>query len=184
MLHSSFWRPLALAVSCVLFVAMSLPLTMLSRTAFAQVATTAAVTVERVWTRDGNGNDKINFVDGDPIQYTVIVTNSGSTTVTATFVFEATGPRQIFSWKEDAPVPQGTHGFYSPSAVPNDAPPGTYTIQVTVTYNGQSSTKKSPFTVMLTQTNKIWAGYATAALADHTVTYSKLPLPRLTSQIV
>ena len=150
MLHSSFWRRLALAVSYVLFVAMSLPLMMLRRIAFAQAATTVAVTVERVWTRDGNGNDKISFADGDPIQYTVIVTNSSSTTVTATFVFEATGPRQIFSWKEDASIPQGTHGFYSPSAVPNDAPSGTYTIQVTVTYNGQSSIKKSPFTVTLT----------------------------------
>jgi hypothetical protein len=150
MFRSLYWLSLAITASCLLFVAVLLPSMISTHTAFAQATTTPAVTVERVWTRDGNGQNKNNFVHGDAIQYTVIVKNSGNTTVTATFDFEATGPRQIFSWKQDASVAPGISGYYSPAAVPNDAPPGTYTIRVTVIYNGQSSSNMSPFTVILT----------------------------------
>jgi hypothetical protein len=150
MFRSLFWPGLAITVSCLLFVAMLLSSMLPTHTAFAQATTTPAVTVERVWTRDGNGQNKNNFVHGDAIQYTVIVKNSSNTTVTATFVFEATGPRQIFSWKQDASVAPGLSGYYSPAAVPNDAPPGTYTIRITVIYHGQRSSNMSPFTVIPT----------------------------------
>lgn len=151
MFRSLYWLSLAITVSFLLCVAMLLPSMLSTHTAFAQAATTPTVTVERVWTRDGNGQNKNNFVHGDAIQYTVIVKNSGNTTITATFDFEVTGPRQIFSWKQAASVAPGISGYYSPTAVPNDAPPGTYTIRVTVIYNGQSSSNMSPFTVMPTQ---------------------------------
>jgi hypothetical protein len=150
MFRSLFWLGLAIIVSCLLFVAMLLSSMKPTHTAFAQETTTPTVIVERVWTRDGNGQNKNNFVHGDAIQYTVIVKNSGNTTVTAMFIFEATGPHQIFSWKQNASVAPGLSGYYSPAAVPNDAPPGTYTIRVTVIYNGQSSSNMSPFTIMLT----------------------------------
>lgn len=150
MFRSLFWLGLAITISCLLFVSMLLSSMTPTHTAFAQVTTTPVVTVERAWTRDGNGKNNNNFVRGDAIQYTVIVKSSANTTVTATFVFEAKGPRQIFSWKQEAAVAPGLSGYYSPTAVPNDAPPGTYTLRVTVIYNGQSSSNTSPFTIMPT----------------------------------
>lgn len=147
MFRSLFWLGLAITVSCLLFVAMLPSSITPTRTAFAQATTTPTVTVERVWTRDGNGQNKNNFVRGDAIQYTVIVKNSANTMVTAMFVFDVTGPRQIFSWKQSASVAPGISGYYSPTAVPNDAPPGAYTLRVTVIYNGQSSSSTSPFTI-------------------------------------
>lgn len=157
MFRSLFWRGLAIAVSCLLFMTMSLPSMMPLHTAFARAVTTPAVIVERVWTRDGNGHDKASFARGDAIQYAVLISNPGNTTAMATFVFEATGPHQIFSWKDNTSVAPGISGYYSPSAVPYDAPAGRYTIRVTVTSNGQSSTNMSPFTVILTHANKIGA---------------------------
>jgi hypothetical protein len=154
MFRSLFWPGLAAAISCLLFLAILSLSLMFPHTVNAKAVPPPTVTVERVWTRDGNGQDKSNFVTGDAIQYTVLVRNTGNTAVTATFVLIATGPRRIFSWKEDVPVPPGFSGYYSPSTVPNDAPPGTYTIQVTVTTHGQSSTKMGQFTVMLTHSSK------------------------------
>ncbi|HEX6477894.1 MAG TPA: hypothetical protein VF043_03545 [Ktedonobacteraceae bacterium] len=151
MFRSLFWRGFAVAITCLLLQVISLPSLMPLSTAFAQAASPSSVTVERVWTRDGNGQDKSNFVTGDAIQYTVLVRNTGNTAVTATFVLKTTGPRQIFSWNEDVPVPPGFSGYYSPSAIPNDAPPGTYTLQVTVTTQGHSSTKTSQFAVRSTR---------------------------------
>jgi len=150
MFRSLFWPGLAAAISCLLFLAILSLSLMFPHTVNAKAVPPPTVTVERVWTRDGNGQNKNNFVHGDAIQYTVIVKNSGNTTVTATFVFEATGPRQIFSWKQDASVAPGLSGYYSPAAVPNDAPPGTYTIRITVIYHGQRSSNMSPFTVIPT----------------------------------
>jgi hypothetical protein len=155
MFRSLLWRGLATTISCLLLQVISLPSLMPLHTVSAKAVPPPAVTVERVWTRDGNGQNKTNFVTGNAIQYTVLVKNTGNTAVTATFVLKATGPRKIFYWKEDIPVPPGFSGYYSPSAVPNDAPPGTYTIQVTVTTHGKSSTKMGQFGVMPTPSSKI-----------------------------
>jgi hypothetical protein len=149
MFRSLLWRCLAVAITCLLLQVISLPSLIPLPTAFARAAAPSPVTVERVWTRDGNGQNKSNFVTGDAIQYTVLVRNTGNTAVTATFVLKATGPRQIFHWKEDIPVPPGFSGYYSPSSIPNDAPQGTYTLHVTVTTQGHSSTKMSQFAVHL-----------------------------------
>ncbi len=110
--------------------------------------TVSTVAVQKVWTADGNNSAKTSFVPGDTIRYVVQVKNWGSSTVTATFTFRATGPLQIFYWSGSGSVATGTPTFYSPSTVPTGAPLGTYTLKVTVTYNGVSSSGQSQFTVV------------------------------------
>jgi hypothetical protein len=157
--RSLFWRGLAIAVVYMLLAVISFPSSLPLHTVFAQAATTPDVTVERVWTRDGNGHDKTSFIDGDDIQYTVLLNNTSNTTVIATFVFKATGPHQIYFWKGNAPVAPGISGYYSPAAIPANAPPGTYTIHVTVTAHDQSSTNTSSFTVLPTHATRSKKGY-------------------------
>ncbi len=149
MFRPILWRRLAIAEPYLLFVVVLVFSILSPRTASAHVANATGLIVEQTWTRDGNGHDKTSFLRGDAIQYTVLVTNQSNTTVTATFVFDARGPSQIFFWKQNEPVAPGLSGYYSPSTVPNDAKPGTYIIRVTVTYNGLSSSNMSPFTVKL-----------------------------------
>ena len=108
---------------------------------------TISVMVQKVWTADGKNNTKSSFAPGDTIHYMVSVKNSGSSTVTATFNFLATGPKQIFHWSGPGNVAPGTESFYSPSTVPTNAPGGNYRLTATVTYNGVSSGGSSQFKV-------------------------------------
>jgi hypothetical protein len=41
--------------------------------AFAQTTDANILTIERVWTRDGNGNDKTTFIPNDAIQYVTLI---------------------------------------------------------------------------------------------------------------
>jgi murein DD-endopeptidase MepM/ murein hydrolase activator NlpD len=106
-----------------------------------------SLTVDKVWTMDVNNQDKTSFVPGDAIRYSAIVKNGGSSTVTATFTFLASGPKQIYSWTGQGNVVPGSPTIYSQPTIPVDAPEGTYTLTVTVSYNGQTSSKQSQFTV-------------------------------------
>jgi hypothetical protein len=172
MLPATIRRRLTLAVMSLLFLMMLVPLNILPDTAFAQATTVA---VDQVWTADGNNITKTSFVPGDTIHYMVKVTNSGSSTVTATFTFLATGPEQIFSLTTNAPVAANTEYFYSPSTVPVNALKGTYTITVTVTYNGQSSTKENSFTIQPTLQaaySQVWSGYVVEGTTASPVTYT------------
>jgi subtilase family serine protease len=72
--------------------------------------------------------------------------------VTPRFDFQATGPLAIFSWIGDVPIPPGIWYFHLHVSVPTDAPAASYTHRVTMTYNGQTTTKESSFTVGLTGT--------------------------------
>jgi surface antigen len=92
-------------------------------------------------------HDTSAFVPGEPIEFTVAVKNSGTTTVPATLTFAITGPASR-SWTGTAQIPPGTSGWYLPkTVVPNEAPQGTYTITVTVSQNGVSSSGHTTFTV-------------------------------------
>jgi hypothetical protein len=116
-----------------------------------------SLTVDKVWTMDGNNKDKTSFAPGDTIHYGAVVNNKGSSTLTATINFLANGPKQIYSWTGQAPVASGSPSFYTPSTIPVNAPAGTYTLTVTVTYNGKSSSKQSQFTVQAKPTVSITA---------------------------
>lgn len=118
--------------------------------------------MQKVVTTDGNNNIKTSFAPGDAIHYRVRVNNTNSTKVTATFMFLATGPQQIFSWSGTKSVASGTLAITMASSVPVNALKGTYTLTVTVTYNGLSSTKSNSFTVKPTlqaDYSQIWSGY-------------------------
>ena len=123
---------------------------------FTVTTNTLTVTVQKVWTADGNNNAKTSFAPGDAIHYMVQIQNTNSTTVTATITFLATGPQQIYYWSGSASIPTGTPTFYSPSTIPTGAPAGKYTLTVTVSYNSASSSGKSQFTVATVVVQKVW----------------------------
>jgi len=106
------------------------------------------VAVQKVWTADGNNNTQTTFTPGDTIQYEAQVNNPNSATVTASFTFVATGPQQIFSWSGSQSVSSGSSIITQASTVPSTAPAGTYTLNVTVTYNGVSSQGQALFTII------------------------------------
>lgn len=108
------------------------------------------VTLERALTHNGEGTygqEQTIFTPGEVIRYAAIVNNPGNSTVTPKFDFQATGPRAIFSWISDVPIAPGLWRFHLHTSVPADAPVGTYTLRVTMTSNGQATTKQSSFSV-------------------------------------
>jgi hypothetical protein len=132
---------------------------------FTVTSSTPTVTVERAFTRDGNGNEKSSFAPGDAIQYAEVLNNSNSSSVTATFDIQVTNPSRsvIFSDHWNMTLPGGVVGVYTPSTVPTNAAAGTYNFKVTVTYNGMSSSGQSQFTIMLISilNSSNYAGYGT-----------------------
>src|SRR6266849_708675 len=130
-----------------------------SRYFLVAVFTVATVAIQTVWTCDSDGKAKTSFISGEAIRYNVLVKNGGSTSVTATFTFLATGPGRIFSWQGNATVTVGTASFYSPTIIPDNAPGGTYAFQITVTYSSASSTKTSQFTVTVAPPESLLAPF-------------------------
>jgi uncharacterized repeat protein (TIGR01451 family) len=110
--------------------------------AFAQTTQPNTLTIERVWTRDGNGNDKTTFVPNDAIQYVTLISNTYSQPVKMKIRFEAAGPtwlggagnpayRSIALYEQqDVDVPVGLSGYYTPSTIPASAQPGEYGVGI------------------------------------------------------
>jgi hypothetical protein len=107
----------------------------------------ASVTVQQVWTTDYNNNTKTSFRPGEQIRYKARINNSGTSTVSAAFVWEATGPRQIMGWSGNLDISAGTSTWDLDTTVPADAPAGNYTFRVRATYSGRTSEASSTFTV-------------------------------------
>jgi hypothetical protein len=89
------------------------------------------------------------FTSGEVIEYVGYVSNSGSAAITETYSYVVTGPTggKVYSWSGPVAVAPGTNGYILPSVIPNAPPSGTYTIAVTVSLNGSSTSKKATFTV-------------------------------------
>lgn len=153
--HSSLWLRPAIVVSFVLLITMLLPLDVLPSTAIARTASRSggALTITTVFTTDGSGKVKSTFAPGDAIQYYARVNNSSGSTITATFHYQAWGPNNNVIYDQiyqHVSTLVGLITYPSPTTVPNNAPPGTYTIQVFVgdENNAQNQdTKQSQFTV-------------------------------------
>jgi murein DD-endopeptidase MepM/ murein hydrolase activator NlpD len=156
MLLAAIKQRFTLAVMSVLFLTMLLPLDVLPSTAFARTASGSgsALTITTVFTTDGNGKVKSTFAPGDAIQYYARVNNSSGSTITATFHYQAWGPNNNFIYDQiyqNVPAPVGLITYPSPTTVPNNAPPGTYTIQVQVEDQNNTQnqdTKESQFNVV------------------------------------
>ena len=105
------------------------------------------VTVQEVWTTDHNGYTRPVFLPGDDIRYKARINNSGAYTLTVSVVWAASGPSEIMYRSENRNVPPGTSDIHLDDSVPTDTPIGTYTLQVTATYGGQTSTQTSTFAI-------------------------------------
>ncbi|TAH52142.1 MAG: hypothetical protein EYC68_07535 [Chloroflexota bacterium] len=115
-------------------------------------ATTSAcpisVTVTNVWTTDGNDQAKTVFNPGDSIKYYGGVNNSGSSDQTANFVWSRSGPCGSSTlWSGDLTTGSGTWNWSLPGSINTDDCAGTYTYQMSVTFNGSTSSKSTTFTV-------------------------------------
>jgi len=107
-----------------------------------------SVSVNSVWTTDGNDNSKSTFSPGDSIRYYGAVYNSTGRTSTAYFQWSVDGPcGSIAYWAGNLGTGSGTRWWYLPASIPSNACAGTYTYQLRVSYNGQTSTKSTTFHV-------------------------------------
>src|SRR5205807_1488588 len=102
--------------------------------------------VQRVWTTDGNGNNKTTFAPGDAIQYWVQVNNASGSPIQGLFQYEAfLGKVNSFSTQiydhifQNIPVPVGAKSHNAASTVPSNAQLGAYTIRVHVAAQGSSN---------------------------------------------
>jgi hypothetical protein len=107
---------------------------------------TATVTVERVFTTDADAHDTSTFITGYAIHYRFIINNHSSSDVPLQIHLWASGPGQAVDTTFPFTAPPGQSGIYSPWLVPDAAPPGQYTANVTVTGKGSAS-GSSEFTV-------------------------------------
>jgi PKD repeat protein len=106
------------------------------------------VAVTNVWTADGDGNPKVSFTAGDSIQYLGNIQNSSSITQTASYVWSVNGScGSIVYYEGDFEAGIGTWTWTLPSSVPSNACPGTYTYQLSVTFNNNTTSKSTAFTI-------------------------------------
>jgi len=104
------------------------------------------VTVASVWTTDGSGNGKTSFNPGDAIHWVGNVSNTTSSTQTAYFVWSLNGPCGSQTlWSGNLTTGSGTWTLNG--SVPSNACGGTYTYNLSITYNGSNSSKSTTYTV-------------------------------------
>ncbi|HEV2580006.1 MAG TPA: LecA/PA-IL family lectin [Ktedonobacteraceae bacterium] len=124
-------------------------------------STPSALTIQGLYTRDGNGNVQNTFAPGATIQYVVNVNNSSGNSLIITIHYQAFGPNQNYIYDQTFPnvtIPQGGSGWYVQGTVPTNAPAGTYTMQVSVVdqnnNNNQDMQTGGQFAV--TTANSLW----------------------------
>jgi photosystem II stability/assembly factor-like uncharacterized protein len=106
------------------------------------------VSVTAVRTGDANWNSKLAFNPGDSIVYIGDVNNTTGSTQTAYFDWEINGPcGRISWWQGNLDTSSGTSSWGLPTSIPSNACGGTYTYQLSVTYNGSTTSKSTAFTV-------------------------------------
>jgi hypothetical protein len=103
----------------------------------------------RVSTTDTAGVEKTSFTQGDPVILKAERSNALAFQVTAQSRYVVRGPSgTIFDSFGSSTAPSGNHTRTIGLTIQTTAPPGTYTFEGTVSYNGASVTKSSTFTVV------------------------------------
>jgi hypothetical protein len=120
-----------------------------SNTAMASTASCASiVSVTSVWTTDGSWDSKSIFQPGDSIIYVGRGNNASGSDQTAYFDWEVSGPcGSIASWTGNLNAANGGWEWGLPTNIPSNACGGTYTYQLSVTYNGSTTSQSATFTV-------------------------------------
>ena len=92
-------------------------------------------------------NEQTTFRPGDQIWYVVTI-NIENGPAKATVEWRVTGPREIYNYASNqTDINTGYQAPYAPTAVPQDAPPGTYTLTAYVTFNGSTTIRTGTFSV-------------------------------------
>jgi murein DD-endopeptidase MepM/ murein hydrolase activator NlpD len=103
------------------------------------ISTNPPIVPLKNWTTDENNNPKTSFARGEAIRYATEVRNVRNAPATAIFTFTV---GSIFRWQGSVTVPSGgccsgLARFYSPSTIPTSASPGTYNLEVLISYKGE-----------------------------------------------
>ena len=123
------------------------PVSVESKTNTLPDAIATDVYVNSVWTTDGDGNRKSTFRPGDGIRYYAEIHTNGGNIVNAYFRWSADGPcGSIASWSGN--LETGSWTWWLPTRIPDNACGGTYTYRVSVTYNGETSSQDTSFSVI------------------------------------
>lgn len=111
----------------------------------------ANVTVAGIWTNDGGSNwdtNKTSFRPGEAIRYVAAIKNNSNSALPVHLQFEASGPSgRIAYYAGTHSTGTGTQLWGLGATIPANAASGSYTLRVTVTYNGASSSRSTTFTV-------------------------------------
>ncbi len=106
------------------------------------------VTVTSAWITDGSGNAKTTFNPGDSMRYYGYVYNNTGSAVTAYFVWTRNGPcGSVTLYAGNLMTAAGTPWWELDGSAPTNCP-GNYTYTLSVTYNGQTSSRSASFTVI------------------------------------
>jgi hypothetical protein len=151
MFRAPFWRRLAIATLCALFITLSLSFTVFSHSAFAHAATNP-LSIQAVYVTDSAQHPKTSFKSGDAINYHIDATNSSNQTLSVSVVFFAdtiinSGGklRQFIIIDKTFPVsmPPGPSRYYTPSAIPAGVTSASYTLDGQIYENADRNNNAS-----------------------------------------
>ncbi|MCW5857453.1 MAG: phosphodiester glycosidase family protein [Caldilineales bacterium] len=109
--------------------------------------TDSSVTVTSARTGDGSSNTKTSFNGGETIRYLGVVTNTTGATRNAAFRWSLSGPcGSVTLWSGNLDTPAGPAEWYLQGSTPSNCP-GNYTYTLSVTYNGQTTSRSATFSI-------------------------------------
>ncbi len=105
------------------------------------------MTVTSARTGDGSSNTKTSFNGGETIRYLGVVTNTTGATRNAAFRWSLSGPcGSTTLWSGNLDTSAGAVEWYLQGSTPSNCP-GNYTYTLSVTYNGQTTSRSATFSI-------------------------------------
>ncbi len=109
--------------------------------------TCSPVSVLSVWTTSDDGNTKTRFYPGDSISFWGNVYNATGLSQTATLTWTVTGPCGVLTfWNGDLDIASGQTNWILSRALPSSTCSGNYVYQLSMVYDGLTSSQSSTFT--------------------------------------